>query len=450
MNTRHRKVYMKRIILGAYLLFFSCNAYAGTISIQPFISNNDVTIQALETQRTTISNVINGNIEGGINIKAGSLVSADFSNAVSPVTRWDESFTDFTVTGMLAPTSVSLTSATTAGTSYVDGFRVVVGSTAHTYTASKDTYVFIHDGGYYVYQETSNGGAQPSTPTNTLLLFKAISSATAITTVTDLRTLGISLTNTSSIVPINFRDNLSITSDGVSTITVQPGSCEVNSTRVTKTTPTVIATNSVTFKVGAKGVGYGYVGIDVSGNIGVATTAPTNSDYALTSTLGKKRYATWDSSTVYRILGWFYMTNGTPIINNYECSNIREYDVPNTTATSATAQVSNASAIYADDTSATMHFYSSGNPLYVEYNCGVGNSGSSMTRVTVSVDAAGILGTDRGTIGFTSSAITEIWNVSSIYQSSTVLQGTHTIQGRFNAQANTGYVNQRTMKVREE
>lgn len=444
---------MKKLFLSISILFgLSVNAFAGTVSVTPFISGQDVSVDHLETQRTTFSNVINGNIEGGINIKAGSLVSADFSNSVSPVTRWDESFTDFTVTGMLPPTSGSLSSTTTAGTSYVDGYRVVIGSTAHTYTASKDTYVYVHSGGYYVYQEVSNGATAPSTPANTLLLAKVVTSGTLVSSVSDLRTLGISLTNSSSIVPTNYRDGLFISRDSVSTITVQPGSCEVNSMKISKTTATTLTLGTDSDWAGGSSLrttsAYGYVGVDSSGNLKLHTTAPTNTDYALSFTLGKKRYATW-SSTVYRILGWFYMNStGSGELNSYEVGNIRESDIPNFNSNSVQGQVSTGNTTYTDDTNALIHFYSSGNPISVAYNVASANSSTSANSFTISVDSAGIIGTDRWMLGSTSS--THLFNCTVFYNNNFISQGSHTIQGRFLATGNTAYVNQRTIEVTEK
>ncbi len=444
---------MKKLLLVIAGVIFCSNGFANTISIAPFVSLNDVTIAALETQRTTLSNVINGNIEGGVNIKAGSLVSADFSNSVSPVTRWDESFNNFTVTGMLPPTSASLSATTTAGTSYVDGYRVVIGSTAHTYTASKDTYVYVHSGGYYVYQEVANGATQPSDPANTLLLAKVVTSGSAVTTVTDLRVTGITLTSSVNIVPIDFRTGMYVSRDSASTLTVQPGSCEVNSTRISKTTATTL--NLGTSGDWAGGVSlratatYGYVGTDASGNLKMHTTAPTHSDYGVSSTVGKKRYATW-SSTVYRIIGWFYMNaTGSGELNTYEVGNIRESDLGNSNYTASKSQVSNGATTYAADTAALLHFYSSGGPMVSNYTAAIANSGASVTNITISVDGVGILGTDRGELGQSSSNANLTMGVSCRWQSNYSGQGTHTIQGVFAPDANTGYINQRSIDVTE-
>ena len=68
---------MKKFVFTGLFLLLSNYAMATTISISPFVSNNDVTISALETQRTTIQNWANGNIDGTSNIIAGGIVSAN-------------------------------------------------------------------------------------------------------------------------------------------------------------------------------------------------------------------------------------------------------------------------------------------------------------------------------------------------------------------------------------
>ena len=445
---------MKKLFISIFLFGLSVNAHAGTISISPFISGNDVTIARLETQRTTLSNVINGNIES-VNILDGTLASPDFAQSVSPVTRWDESFNNFTVTGMLPPTSANLSATTTAGTSYVDGYRVVIGSTAKTYTASKDTYKYVHSGGYYVYQEVSNGGTQPSDPANTLLLAKVVTSGSAVTSVTDMRTLGITLTSSVNIVPLDFRTGMNVSRDSVSTITVQPGSCEVDSTRLAKTALTTLTISTASDWAGGSSLRatstYGYVGIDLSGNLKLHTTAPTHADYDVTLTAGKKRYATW-SGTVYRILGWFYMNaSGSGELNAYEVGNIKESDVHNSNFLNNYSQVSTTATAYADDTPALAHIYTSGGPLVAEYSVGLGNSGAGdWTFITVSVDGAGIQGTDRAQVGQASTGTGLAIGAVSIYQNNYLVQGTHTVQGKFRVNASTGYINQRTVRVEEK
>mgnify|MGYP003394601306 CR=1 FL=1 len=110
---------MKKLLFLLSLLF-STSAWAGTISIQPWTSNNDVTIDHLESQRTTIQNVINGGLDNS-NIKTGGIESANEANTISIVKFRDEAFNDFTFSGMLP-----VTSATLSATSMETALRLIL------------------------------------------------------------------------------------------------------------------------------------------------------------------------------------------------------------------------------------------------------------------------------------------------------------------------------------
>ncbi len=394
---------MKKLVFAASLFFMiSEPIFAGTISISPFISGNDVTIAHLEAMRTTLSNVINSNIEGGINIKAGSLVTSDFSNAVSPVTRWDEAFNDFTYTGMIPATSASLTSDISSGTSYVAGFRVVIGTTSHTYTASKDTYVYVNKGGFYNYDAVANGAAAPSNYSSTtgdLLLAIVVTSGTAITTVTDSRTTGISLSTGSNLVPTDYRSNMFVAQASTTTMTVNAGFVEVNGAKISKTTTTTLTISSASDWAGGSSLrttsAYAYVGVDASGNIKMHTTAPTHSNYSVSTTTGTKRYATW-SGTVYRIIGWFYMNaTGSGELNSYEVGNLRDDNVPNQVRSVGTTDITTTDGPMTTMTDMNIHFYSSGRPITLAYGGALGVAGAGGNiNLALSADAVGVIGTN--------------------------------------------------------
>lgn len=348
---------MKKFYILILLLLFSTNVFAGTISIAPFISGNDVTIAHLESQRTTISNAINGNIAGGVNILAGSLVSQDFSASVSPVTRWGEAFNNFTYTGMLPVTDATLTSNISSGTSYVSGTRVVIGTTAHTYAASKDTYVYVNQGGFYNFDPVANGATAPTNYTaanGNLLLAVVVTSGTAITSVTDSRVLGISLSSGTNIVPTDYRVQMYCMQATTTTITVQPGIIEVNGTRIIKTVATTLTLTTAGDWAGGSSQQaintVGYIGIDSSGNIKMNTTAPTNSNYSLSVTNGTKRYVSW-SGTTYRVIGWFYMNStGSGQLNAWRVSNVADGAVKNVVFYETGAVATGSTAIPNDDT----------------------------------------------------------------------------------------------------
>jgi hypothetical protein len=94
-----------------------------------------------------------------------------------------DGFGDFIVSGLLSPTSGTLSSTRTAGVAYVTGLRVSVSATAKTYTASKDTYVDLKNDGTFTYIEVANGAAAPAVTANSLRIEMVTTSATAVTTV---------------------------------------------------------------------------------------------------------------------------------------------------------------------------------------------------------------------------------------------------------------------------
>lgn len=110
-------------------------------------------------------------------------------------------FGDYVVSGLTTPTSASLSSTTVAGVAYVNGARLIVSAAARTYTASKDTYVDLTSVGTFTYTEVANAAAAPAQAANTVRLAKVVTSATAVTGVTDLRTTAMTLRNQLTVTP---------------------------------------------------------------------------------------------------------------------------------------------------------------------------------------------------------------------------------------------------------
>lgn len=347
---------MRRLLIFSFLMIMSSPVFAGTISIQPFISGNDVTIARLESQRTTLSNVINGNIEGGINIKAGSLVSQDFSNAVSIVTFRDEAFNNFTFTGMVPATSANLTSDISSGTSYVDGIRIQKNAESHTYTASKDTYVYIHSGGYYVYQEVANGAAAPSDPANTLLLAKVVTSGTAITSVSDLRTTSIQITVNSSNFSSDYRNGALVVRDSTTAFHVEPGQISIGNSNYTNTSDTSSKTistgtnwieGSAPNLVGLKFYVYAYNNSGTGFDFKYASADPVYSDASGNSN-GTLRYYT-TGGTTYRALAWI-SGDPTGVVQSHAYSQLSDKDTRNHVYFKRGTAATGTTAIPDDDT----------------------------------------------------------------------------------------------------
>ncbi len=302
---------MKRLILAS-LLFLSSTANAGTVVVQQYISNNDVRLSTLNSNQNAIVNQINGNIEGGgINIKAGSITSQDLNTTVSPITRWAESFNSYTSSGMLPATSASLASDISAGVSYVEGYRVATGATNHTYTASKDTYVYIATGGYFIYEEVANGAAAPSTPSNSLLLAKVVTSGSAIISVSDLRTLSIQITATTSNFALNYRDQAVFVRDSTTTGHLAPGQIAIGSslysnTAVTSTKSTATGSNWIEGTppnlANLRFYAYAYNNSGSAFDLKYASADPTASD-SDGGTAGTLQYYI-TGGTTYRAMAW--------------------------------------------------------------------------------------------------------------------------------------------------
>ena len=106
--------------------------------------------------------------------------------------------------GGTASTSGTLSHTISAVTGFPNGYYTNQAATSHTYTASKDTFVYLRDDdtrvlvigaatitydSYLAFAEMANDTSQPTTPIGFLPLLEAVTDGTAITTVNDLRSL---------------------------------------------------------------------------------------------------------------------------------------------------------------------------------------------------------------------------------------------------------------------
>lgn len=166
---------------------------------------------------------------------------------------------------------------------------------------------------------------------------------------------GASWTSTTSIVT-GYRNEMNVMQASTATITVGPGSIEVNGALVSKTENTTLTLSTAGHYASGSSQRatstLGYVVIDASGNIKLTTTAPTHADYALSITAANntKRYATI-SGTVYRYLGWFYMNaTGSGELDTYGVSNILDMGVRNAVCFQTGAMATGSTAVPLDDT----------------------------------------------------------------------------------------------------
>ena len=126
-------------------------------------------------------------------ITAPRIIQTNAIENTSKLLQTEDIFSDYVVTGLLPATSANLISDISAGHAYVTGVRVNKSATSKTYTASVDTYVDVNSVGTYTFPEVALGAAAPAITADSIRLAKVVTGATAITGVTDLRKLTLTL-----------------------------------------------------------------------------------------------------------------------------------------------------------------------------------------------------------------------------------------------------------------
>lgn len=145
--------------------------------------------------------VMNGHLAAD-NIEPGSLdwsvMSGTMTNVIPSGAMQDsgsiekfraESKIGFTASGLVWSALTGLNATMTAGVQYTpDGLRRSISAVAsRAFTVSKDTYISISPAGALSYQEVVNNAAWPTLGTDFCWLAKVVTSASAITSVTDMR-----------------------------------------------------------------------------------------------------------------------------------------------------------------------------------------------------------------------------------------------------------------------
>lgn len=96
-------------------------------------------------------------------------------------------FADYLVSGLVPSPSANLTTTTPAGRAYVAGIRVVkLTDTSYTYPANADVYVDLSSTGVFSYAAVVNGAPAPAAAPEVLRLFKVVTDAAKVTSVTRL------------------------------------------------------------------------------------------------------------------------------------------------------------------------------------------------------------------------------------------------------------------------
>lgn len=157
--------------------------------------NSEITSAGVNTPINQLASVINGNIDStnissvsGVKLQSGSTPGNVMTEEASPYLRMSESLNDFIATGGIWSKTTGLTGTMTAAVSYIAGKRVKTAAIpSHSFTANRDTYVYIDANGIVQYDPRSNGAETPSAPANHVLNFKVVSNAAEITSVHDMR-----------------------------------------------------------------------------------------------------------------------------------------------------------------------------------------------------------------------------------------------------------------------
>lgn len=393
---------MKRLLFA--LLLISTNAHADTITLGTISA--DATAAGFNSNFTVTANAINGNIEGSCdggvsvcNVKADSLFRVNMADDADPATFAKETLQitvdtttsegSFTASGCVPADDTDLTSDISACISYVNGIRVSKSATANTYTASRDCYVDLSQTGVYTTACVANGASEPAVTANSARLSKVVTNGTEITTITDLANRAVP----GLLIPVNFRSGMAVSQDSTTTITVLPGTVEINETMVTKTSTTTLTISTAGDWAGGSSLRatstYAFVGIDASGNLKMHTTAPTHDNYAVSSTAGRKRYATW-SSTVYRIIGWFFMNStGSGELDSWGVSNIRDNGVSNKVVrkTGSNETISASQTTFQTVDGSDINFYSLGGNVEIHGHASINGTDAETACLRCSIDA---------------------------------------------------------------
>jgi hypothetical protein len=377
------------------------------------------------------------------------------ANSISPVKRWDEAFSDFTYTGMLPVTDASLTSNISAGVSYVNGLRIEKNATANTYTASKDTYVYISQTGTYVFSEVANGASAPSTPANSLLLAKAVTSGSAITSVSDLRTTSIAITATSTNFPSHFRERAGVSWDSTTTMHAEPGNVAIGTTIYTRTSNTsaknvTTATNWVEGAYQGPGTPneiylYAYNDSGSSFDFKYSSSDPVYADTSL-NTVGKLRYLV-SGGTTYRAIGWAWLSNDA--IQVYEHGNFRDGDAQNAVERTSTTPFNTTLATDTNLAGTEVNFYSTGGWVDANLSMNLQDSSAAVVQSILVIDGISRDSSRVGVLGDNGGSTTLNYGRGSFWRGN-LSQGIHRIGSKVNTNAGTLQVSARQMTVAEQ
>lgn len=294
---------MRKYLLTLLLaLGISIPAYAAQITVDDIITPDDLTISWINSFKSTVIDAIN-NADGG-NLIDGTVTATKLDANANPVNRWNEAFEDWVYTGLLPPTtSGTLTSTTTAGTAYIDGERVVKDATAHTYSATKWTYVDLSSNGTYTYVETAVDIAEPATTTDSIRLARVVTDGTEVTSVRDDRVTAATLGTSEDFYIKGFEITMDAAFD---VVTIDAGFLRHGSTNVRKTSEEGIELDvAADWHDGAidnyAAEGWCYIGIKSTGGFKyLGTNAPDYTD--ISGNTDGIKYYWYDGANYWRVI----------------------------------------------------------------------------------------------------------------------------------------------------
>lgn len=245
---------MRKLLFFSLMVVSSHLAFADIASLQSnFVNGESSVVSHLNNDRTTLTNSVNnvqgcqtGGIQSAGQVKSATVCAENMAPDADPRTRTLQGAAcEFVYTGLTtATTSGTLVGSISAGTAYPQGYYVNKNSsTAHTFNATKWTYVDIDKNGSFTYSEQTIGGAAPSVAPNSIRLERVSSDSTQILAVQDLRKTsctagpfsGISdATQEATLADIfvngagGWENGLSIASKSTTAIFINPGTLYLN------------------------------------------------------------------------------------------------------------------------------------------------------------------------------------------------------------------------------
>lgn len=184
-------MWLKKLVPFVFIFLIMPVCFAGITSVDnSFIAGDQYSADfPSRLNRNTVQ------LENGINnidtnqITDDTLLEADFADEINPRVRtYEGAACEYVYTGLLPVTSGTLATSISAGTAYPRGYRVNKSSTtAHSFTASKWTFVDVDQSGNFQYSEQTIGGSTPSVATNSIRLARVSTDTATVNNVQDLR-----------------------------------------------------------------------------------------------------------------------------------------------------------------------------------------------------------------------------------------------------------------------